>query len=250
LRYTGSFLDELQAFHSEQDSAQRDFFAYMSIRAISLHDADVLANMQSNALFWRTTHAALMSSAFIKIARIFDRKPEAHNTIFRLMDSLSANIEQFQRSEFAARKIAEGVAPHVAEGHAGRAYELAHADIRVFRKLIDGWVSIYIDRYRDVRDLVYAHSRNSETMGPLLERTDFDEMQQLFGFLEGLHSDLFQLWWNGTQPKLALYDFKLPADAGVYMTGGEVVYLQGQEVLRMVMPPDPAELRYNSGDFS
>jgi hypothetical protein len=77
----------------------------------------------------------------------------------------------------------------------------------------------------------------------LLAKTNIDEIKEMFGFLAGLYQALDQLFLNGREPVVRIRKFILPPNGMAAMSTGERVYAEGHEVLRMVTPPDPDELR-------
>jgi AbiU2 len=82
---TGSFENELEVFRTEEETAQQYFFAYLSVRSLAASDENVLQNMNSTPLFWRTTHHAMLLTAFVALGRIFDQDPKSDHNIDKLM---------------------------------------------------------------------------------------------------------------------------------------------------------------------
>ena len=60
---TMDFEEELEVFRTEEEVAQQYFFAYLSVRSLAASSKDVLANMNTTPLFWRTTHHAMLVAA-------------------------------------------------------------------------------------------------------------------------------------------------------------------------------------------
>lgn len=103
---TMDFEEELEVFRTEEEVAQQYFFAYLSVRSLAASSKDVLANMNTTALFWRTTHHAMLVAAFLALGRIFDQDPKSDHNIDKLMRAASAAQAQglFSKAALAQRK--------------------------------------------------------------------------------------------------------------------------------------------------
>jgi hypothetical protein len=245
------FEEELEVFRTEEEAAQQYFFAYLSVKNLAASDGDVLANMNNTPLFWRTTHHAMVLAAFVTLGRIFDQDRKSDHNIDKLMRVTSESLSLFTKSALAARKVINsGLTQQAADEYVANAHELTMSDVRGLKKQVAHWRRLYEDRYRDVRHFVFAHKRRQSTVEKVLAKTNIDELKDLFGFLAGLYQALDQLFLNGREPVVHIRKFTLPPRPGTSrMSPGERVYAEGQAVLRMVAPPDPDELRYNSGMF-
>ena len=245
-----TFEDELEVFRTEEEVAQQYFFAYLSVRALALKDKDVLANMNTNPLFWKTTHHAMVLAAFMAIGRIFDQDRLSDHNIDKLMTATADNLHLFTKAELAKRKIAAGLTQEQADKYVSDRYELTLPDIRDLKKQVAKWRRVYDERYRDVRHQAFAHKRKRETVEAVMAKTNIDEIKEMLGFFAGLQTALEQLWLNGRQPIVTVRQFTLPPEVRLSTNNwspGERVFFEGHEVLRMVTPPDPDELRYNAG---
>lgn len=244
-----SFEDELEVFRTEEETAQQYFFAYLSVRSLAANDENVLQNMNSTPLFWRTTHHAMLLAAFVALGRIFDQDPKSDHNIDRLMRVTGDNLHLFTRAALAARRVASGaMTQKQADEYAVDAYEMTASDVRDLKKQVAHWRRVYEDKYRDVRHFVFAHKKKKETVEQVLARTDIEEIKQFFGFLAGLYQALDQLYLNGRRPIVRVRVFALPPKSGASsMSPGERAYAEGHEVLRMVTLPDSEELRHNAG---
>ncbi len=236
------FERELEIFRTEEEAAQQAFFAYLSVRSLAASDEDVLANMNSNPLFWRTTHHAMLMAAFMTLGRIFDEDSRSDHNIGKLMRAL--RVDLFTKAALRARRLSSGLKPEDADKFTQDAYELTDSDIRELRKSVAERRKLYKDRYRDVRHMVFAHKRRQEIVDAVMERTNVDEIKELLGFLAGFYEALWQLYFNGQEPVVNIRVFALPPKDRFSMSPGERVFLEGHEVLKMVAPLDPDEHRY------
>lgn len=245
------FEEELEVFRTEEEAAQQYFFAYLSVKSLAASDSDVLANINNTPLFWRTTHHAMVLAAFVALGRIFDQDQKSDHNIDKLMCVTSDSLSLFTKPALVARKVAAGLTQQQADEYVVNAHELTTSDVRGLRKQVAQWRCIYEDRYRDVRHVVFAHKRKQEIVEKALAKTNIDEIKEMFGFLAGLYQALDQLFLNGREPIVHIRKFMLPPRHGMWtMSPGERVYAEGRDVLRMVTPPGPEELRYNNGIFS
>jgi AbiU2 len=250
---TMDFEEELEVFRTEEEVAQQYFFAYLSVRSLAASSKDVLANMNTTPLFWRTTHHAMLVAAFLALGRIFDQDPKSDHNIDKLMRAASAAQAQglFSKAALAQRKTGIGLSAQQIADYVDDKYELTAEDVRDLRKEVAQWRKIYEERYRDVRHMVFAHKRRDDTVEKILAKTNIEELKDLLGFLSGLYSALDQLYLNGRKPEIEVRKFVLPPSKNWNsLSPGERVFAEGQEVLRMVAVPDPDEQRLNAGIFN
>jgi hypothetical protein len=151
------FEEELDVFRNEEETAQQYFFAYLSVKSLAASDGDVLANMNSTPLFWRTTHHAMVLAAFVAVGRIFDQDQKSDHNVDKLMRVTGDSLSLFTKPALAARNVAAGLTQQEADAYVDSAYELTWSDVRDLKKRVAHWRRIYEDRYRDVRHLVFAH---------------------------------------------------------------------------------------------
>lgn len=245
MRAEAAFEQELEIFRKEEETAQQHFFAYLSVREHAASDIEVLRAMNTAALFWLTTHHALLVSTFIALGRIFDQN-SAHN-IDSLMALASKNLSAFSKPALAKRKEKAGLTKGEVAAYVSDAFEPTTGDFRALRKEIKAQRVIYEARYRDIRDKVFAHNEifDLDVANQLLANTRVDEMKALFGFLHALYEALWQLFQNGRKLGLNARAFVLPPSsmAGAQMLPGEKVFREGQRVLAHVMQGLKAETK-------
>jgi hypothetical protein len=205
-----AFRDELEVFRKEEEVAQQYFFAWLQIRTELAADEKLLDRINDTPLFWITTHHALLLAAFVALGRVFDQRSR-HN-VDALLKMASNNKGIFTRDALRARKIREGVTPVFAAEYVLDKYEATDADFRGLRAEVAKRRRLYEERFRDVRDKIFAHKELSDRdeMNALLARATIDELKSLFGFLHALHEALWELLVNGRRPILCLPDFQLP----------------------------------------
>jgi AbiU2 len=204
------FRDELEVFRKEEQVAQQYFFAWLQIRTELAADEGLLDRINDTPLFWITTHHALLLAAFVALGRVFDQRSR-HN-VDALLKLASKNKAIFAQDALRDRKIREGVTPVFAAEYVLDKYEATDADFRGLRAEVAKRRRLYEERFRDVRDKIFAHKELSDRdeMNALLAKATIDELKSLFGFLHGLHEALWELLYNGRRPILCLPDFVLP----------------------------------------
>jgi hypothetical protein len=222
---TALFEDELEVFHTEEETAQQYFFSYLGVRSLVATNAEVLRIMNATPLFWITTHHAMLLAAFVALGRIFDQDRRSLHNIDKLMRTVSADLAMFSRPALELRKQLTGaISRQEAKEYVSTAYELTAQDVRDIRKKVASWRKIYEARYRGIRHGVFAHKGLSKTgTNALMKLTNVEEMKAMFGFLHKLHDALWELYKNGRKPDLRTRNFVMPpaeAPAGMTMTPG------------------------------
>jgi AbiU2 len=232
------FEKELEIFRTEEETAQQYFFSYLSIRDLAANNRDILRMMNTAPLFWITTHHALLLSAFVALGRIFDQNSR-HN-IDRLILVASKNLSLFSKASLQTRKQSDGLPQQQAANYVADAHELTAPDLRILRRDIARWRRIYEERYRDVRDKVFAHKALSDLtrVNELLAKTNIGEMKAVFAFMSALYSALWEQFHNGRRPLLNVVDYILPPDPipRRQKLPGETVYREGHAALMSMLP--------------
>lgn len=232
---TGSadFLEELEIFRKEEETAQQLFYAYLALRDVPAHEQAVSAKLNETPLFWTTTHYATLLASFVVLGRIFDQAGQSDHTIDRLIGSL--DVPMFAKSALFERKLGTGMLTREqAVAFVAGAYEPTAIDFRRLRWEVGQWRRVYEQRYRDVRDKVFAHKSSSAVTQELLARTSVEEIQQLLAFLAGLHAALLGLYHDGLKPVVTIRTFAIPPslnDSG--LSPGARVYSEAHRVLRV-----------------
>jgi AbiU2 len=148
----------------------------------------------------------------------------------------------FTRTALKERRIREGMDPAFAAEYASDKYEPTASDFRDLRKQVDQRRKIYVARFRNARDKIFAHKELSDrdAMNEVLAKATIDDLKAMFGFLHALHDALWELLHNGRRPELRLPDFELPptpAEPGRNRTPGERVAREAAEFFDAFMAP-------------
>jgi hypothetical protein len=231
------FERELEIFRTEEEAAQQYFFAYLSVRSLAAENEAVLQVMNDTPLFWITTHHAMLLSAFIALARIFDQS--SNHNIDRLISTAAKDMSVFSKNAQNARMLAAGISQQTASEYMAHRHELTPDDLRALRRDVAKWRRVYEERYRDIRHQVFAHKQvaDIDDINKLLAKTRVDELKALFAFLNAAYSAFCELFHNGRKLSLNIRDWKLSPEPKVHsMLPGETVYREGHEALLSMLP--------------
>jgi hypothetical protein len=234
------FERELEIFRTDEEAAQQAFFCWLSFRYGMVTDTEVHRAVNVSPLFWRTTHHAMLLSAFITLGRTFDQ--DSHHNLDLLVDIFARDVPSFSKDALRQRKelviSAEDAARYVEGKH-----ELTSDDVRLIKKQIAVRRSIYQERYRAVRDQFAHHGLpDLAQREELFAKTNIEEMKDLFGFLYALHDALWEAFQNGFAPVVKTYKFILPPDPpipGRRLAPGERIFREGTDVLKMLATAPP-----------
>lgn len=197
------FTNELEVFRQEAEAAIQFFYSYLSIYAVAGEHKEVHRLLNRAPLFWNTILAALQTSIFIALGRVFDQKSK-HN-IDRLIKIAQSNMDIFSKESLAGRKRRSSHnADEWIDEYLRDVYEPNAEDFRRLRRHIAKRRNIYESNYRDIRSKIFAHKAFSDKKEEhvLFGKTNIREMQKLLIFLRRLHEALWQLYNNGRKPAL------------------------------------------------
>ena len=218
--------------------AQQYFFSWLQIRTEVATDGQLLDRINDTPLFWGTTHHALLVAAFVALGRVFDQGSR-HN-VDALLRLGSKHLNIFTRAALKERRIREGDQSEFAAAYVSDKYEPTAKDFRELRAEVDKHRKIYVARFRNVRDKIYAHKElpDLDVMNALLAKATLNELKAIFGFLHALHEAFWELLHNGRRPILCLPDFELPpmpATCGRNQTPGEMVAREAAKFFAALM---------------
>ena len=95
------FLDELNIFRNEVESALKSLYAELAIHQIASGDKKVLKALNLSPTFWNTVLNGLQHSTFIILGRILDN--DGKHTIRTLLKVTIANKNIFTEESFKNR---------------------------------------------------------------------------------------------------------------------------------------------------
>lgn len=201
------FVQELEIFRVEVESAIQFCYAFLTLHASLAKDKKAHDIVNRTPLFWNTNLAALQSSFFITLGRIFDQN-SPHN-VDRILKVAQTNSVIFSKAALETRKR-EG-SPNADEwidNYMKDVYVPVPEDFRRLRTYVKQNRKIYEKAYRDIRHKVFAHKEctSSEDVAALFARTNVTEMQKLIISTNRIYQALWQIYHNGR--KLVLRPMK------------------------------------------
>ena len=176
-------------------------YAEMAIQHAASKSKKLLNRLNNTPTFWLVCGASLQSSAYITIARIFDKKSKYN--IDKLLDSMEHNIHLFQRDALASRKREDRTDdPDWLEDLLKSAYYLKSNDIVRLRKMVNKNRDIYNRAIMLVRHNYLAHRGivDQAEVQKLYASGKIRELWRLTTFLLQLHSVLWEQYHNGRKP--------------------------------------------------
>lgn len=198
-----AFVSELAVFHRELSAGTKYLYGLLSISTLAAKRRSVFRAMDETADIWNTIEAALQSSAFVTLGRIFDQ--DSPHNINRVLKLAQADPGIFSKDALAARKRQQSPdADSFLPEYLKSAYVPSAADFRSLRKRVAGYRSIYIQCFRDIRHQYYAHkvAATDAQISVLFKNAKILELERMMIFLSQLYQALWQLLHNGRRPVL------------------------------------------------
>ena len=180
------------------------FYGFLAIHSYAQRQHIEYA-LNEAPLFWNTILGALQQSALITLGRIFD-KSSKHN-VRELLSLAENHVQIFSRPALKARKmIGQSGEPDWLAQYVAEAYEPTKLDLRRLAQRVNKHRATFEMRYKPLRDKIYAHKvLDGEAARVLYSKTRVGELQNLLLFLVGLYNVLWELLYNGRQPKFRRY---------------------------------------------
>ena len=201
MKSESDFLVQLENFDHESSIAARYLYAEMAMQHAASKSQKLLDRLNDTPTFWIVCGASLQSSAYITIARIFDKKSKYN--IDKLLDSMEQSLDLFQCKALAERKRdGKTIDPEWLEEYLKSAYFPIVADIARLRKMVKKYREIYNRAVMPVRHNYLAHRGevDREKVQKLYANGKISELRRLSTFLLQLRSVLWQQYHNGKKP--------------------------------------------------
>lgn len=197
------FIHDLEIFRTEATSGLQFYFTWLAIQYIIGENKKALDMLNENSIFWMTNISALQISAFITLGRIFDNNSK--NNISKLLAYAEKNRDIFSKTALADRKrkgsdnADEWLPTYLKSVHVP-----ADKDFNRLKKNVKKYQKIYDENYRKIRNRIYAHKEvtKKEKVTQLFKRTTIRELEIIFVFLIKFYNALWELTYNGKEPKL------------------------------------------------
>lgn len=197
-----AFLEELNMFRNEVETALKFLYTELAIHAIASKRKRVKISLNSSPTFWNTILNALQHSTFITLGRIFDIKSQ--HSIHVLRKLVEKNKEIFTKEAFKERWQKDSDRSKIdyrLPKYLETVYAPTNKDFRKFRKFIAKQQSIYENIYRPVRDH-FGHRKyvKNEVIKSIFDKISVRELEKFCVRLKDIHEVLWQLYHNGRGP--------------------------------------------------
>ena len=153
--------------------------------------------------FWLAIESGLMIDSIMAMGRIFDDAAGSHS-VNRLFAIAAGNLGLFSKEALAIRKQGnEPEPPYWLDEYLEDVFEPSSMDeFKPLRKQVRDFRTIYVDKYKDIRDRCLAHHLfvDENERWRLFQRTNTDEMAEFFGCFIRVCDALSGLLQNGTHP--------------------------------------------------
>lgn len=196
-----SFEIQLENFRRESATAGQYLYAEMAIQHAASKSKKLLNRLNNTPTFWLSCSAALQSSAYISLGRIFDTT--SNYNVAALLDAMENNLGLFQREELASRKHnGSEIDPLWLPEYLERAYYPTIKDVNRIRTLVEKYRVIYERAIKPARNKYLAHREKQEhaEVKALFARGTVRELWRLTTFLYQLHEVLWEQLHNGRRP--------------------------------------------------
>lgn len=196
-----SFEIQLENFRRESATAAQYIYAEMAIQHAASKSKKLLNRLNSTPTFWLSCNAALQSSAYISLGRIFDTNSKYNVTA--LLDAMEGNLDLFQREGLASRKRnASEMDPPWLAGYLEEAYYPTIKDVIRLRTMVEKYRVIFERAIKPARNKYLAHREKEEhgEVQALFAGGTVREMWRLTTFLQQLYEVLWEQLHNGRRP--------------------------------------------------
>ena len=192
------FESQLENFRHESSAVAKFVYAEMAIQHAASKSRRLLNRLNDNPEFWLTCEAALQSSAYISLGRIFDTGSRFN--INGLMDSMQNQLEIFQRPALSARKWnGGGTRPEWLDEYLDEAHYPNQRDVDRIRAQVQKYREIFDRAIKPPRNKYLAHreKRDRSDVQTLFGAGKISELWRLTSFLVSLEQGLWNQLYNG-----------------------------------------------------
>ena len=196
---------------NEVESALEWLYIDLGISDFARDNPSVLVKMNAHAQFWNAITGSLQTSFMMALGRVLDRNRDSHS-IHRLVKETVKHPEFFSRKALALRTCQ--VAPRDQkwlETYLNGTWQPAPADLTRLRDSIIPISDKYEACFAPLRNKVFAH-RNLDKVriDSIVSKALTSDLEDILYFLHDLLACLFQLIYNGVEPRLGVrkYDYR------------------------------------------
>ncbi len=196
---------------NEVENALQSLYIYKEVNEFALEHPLALRRMNRHPEFWTATRHALQTTFIITLGRVFDTDDGTHS-IHRLVAETVRHPEYFSRSALEVRKRDSGLSPQDLTDYMRDAFEPDAAALRKLRKALKLVTSKYEANFKPIRNKMFAHREMLDRAATqaLISKGLMTDLEKLLYFVHDLLACIWQLFYNGNEPKLGEreYDYK------------------------------------------
>ncbi len=200
------FVKQLENLRQEANIIASYVYAEMTIRHAASQSRTLLYRLNESPTFWQVSLAALQSSAYIALGRVFDTTSSRY-CLYELLSSLEESLDLFSKEALSQRKRKDGFTDEkrLAE-YLGDAHQFSTSDLRSLIKSVAHHKKIYEKAVMLARHNHLAHRSTFSRVDVqnLYARGKEKDMWRLSTYLLNLYEQLWNLYTNGRKPNLRL----------------------------------------------
>jgi hypothetical protein len=196
-----SFEIQLENFRRESATAAQYIYAEMAIQHAASKSKKLLNRLNNTPTFWLSCRAALQSSAYISLGRVFDSNSKYNVTA--LLNAMEENLYLFKREGLASRKRnGDKTDPPWLPDYLESAHYPTIRDVNRLRVMVEKYRIIYERAIKPARNKYLAHREKEEhsEVKALFARGTVRELWRLTTFLHQLYEVLWEQLHNGRRP--------------------------------------------------
>jgi hypothetical protein len=190
---------QFTAMQGEVTAATNAFYTYVEIHKFASETQQNYEKINRDANFWNILLYGLQTTWFIALGRIFDRSSGAYS----IKDFLAATVAHkglFSKRALADRKRnAVRGEPCWLDDYLKTAWEPSTPDLEGIAAAIKPAEAKYAERYKAIRDKVFAHRDPSKLAATLFENTLVSDIEDILFTLNEAMLAIFQLLENGSR---------------------------------------------------
>jgi hypothetical protein len=189
----------------KNDGRAASIFVYTEI---TLHhffggDTNLYDRVNEHAGFWNGVIAALQTSGFIALGRMYDEDGSAH-TIHALLRFIERHTGLFRPAALEVRRQTAGMTPEDAHSFVEGLWTLKASDLLPVRDEFEHFRLLYKANIEPIRNKLFAHAGkiNRQELNELFTKVFLRDLERMVVFPLRLERALFGLYMDGRAPTL------------------------------------------------
>ena len=202
-QYEQQFDGHLTALKNNGRAASIFVYTEITLHHFFGGDTDLFDRVNEHAGFWNGVLAALQTSGFIALGRMYDQDGGAH-TIHALLRFIEDFTGLFRPVALELRRQAAGMTAEDARSFAEGTWTLKTSDLPPIRDEFEHFRQLYKANVEPIRHKVFAHAGriNRQELSELFTKVFLRDLERMVVFPLRLERALFGLYANGRAPTL------------------------------------------------